>query len=422
MRQILILALNDLRLFLVERGNLIGLLLVPITMTLVIGYVSGESAGGGPERVRVDVLDLDQSDLSAQLIQAIREANGALALCPLDDADGFCQLEGEARFDRERALSRLQDETSLALIEIPPGFAEQVRAFQPVTIAFVSLQGASAPGYIQQAVEAAIQRLNGAVVASRVGSQVIASLPGTEPDASAQESLQQSIYDRAAALWETEPVVVEFRLAGQPPQSSAFQIIQSGLGQSVPGMGAMFVMFTVFGGMTALIQERKQGTLQRLATLPLSRAQLLGGKILARFLLGLLQFLVIILVGVLLGMDFGRDPVALALLVLTYTLAITALSFALGSRLENETQASGLGLLLSLILAPLGGAWWPLEIVPEFLRVAGHISPVAWAMDGFNALIFGAGRLGDVLLPLGILLAVTVICFGIAVRLFRYEQ
>jgi ABC-2 type transport system permease protein len=93
----------------------------------------------------------------------------------------------------------------------------------------------------------------------------------------------------------------------------------------------------------------------------------------------------------------------------------------LGSRLENEAQASGLGLLLSLILAPLGGAWWPLEIVPDFMRLVGHLSPVAWAMDGFNALIFDQAGLGEVLIPLGILLALTLICFAIAIRLFRYE-
>ena len=186
MRQTLTLALNDLRLFLVDRGNLIGLLLIPIVMTLVIGYVSGQSTSGGPERVRVDVLDMDESEFSAQLIQAIREANSALALCPLDDNaqdGGFCQLEGVTEFDREWALARLQDETTLALIEIPRGFGADLSAFRPVTITYYSLQGASAPGYIQQAVDAAVQRLNGAVVASLVGSQVIASFPAAETDA-----------------------------------------------------------------------------------------------------------------------------------------------------------------------------------------------------------------------------------------------
>lgn len=420
MRQTLTIALNDLRIFLVDRGNLISLLLVPIAMTLIIGFVSGGSTDSGPERVRVDLLDIDQSELSREFTAALREANSALALCPLDDAE-FCQIGDDAEFDRDWALSRLQEETSLAAIEIPAGFAEDVRAFRPVKIIFWSLEDSIAPGYIQQAVEAAIQQINGAVVASMVGSEAIASFPGVNLEAAGRQDLQRALYDRAADLWAEEPVAIDYQLSGQPETPTAFQNLQAGLGQSVPGMGAMFVMFTVFGGMTALIEERKQWTLPRLATLPISKAQLLGGKILARFTLGLLQYLIIFLVGALLGMNFGDDPLALVLLALTYTLAVTALSFALGTRLENESQASGLSLLLSLILAPLGGAWWPLEIVPDFMRAIGHISPVAWAMDGFTALLFESAGLADIWVPMVVLLAIALVCFFLAIRLFRYD-
>jgi ABC-2 type transport system permease protein len=240
-------------------------------------------------------------------------------------------------------------------------------------------------------------------------------------DTSRLDSLRRGLYDRAAALWEENQSPVDFKLSDQPESSTTLQTVQSGLGQSVPGMGAMLVMFTVFGGMTALVMERQQWTLSRLATMPISKGQLLGGKILARFTLGLTQFLALFAIGALIGMDFGSDPIALVILGVTYTLAITALSFAVGTRLENAAQASGLALLLALVLAPLGGAWWPLEVVPSFMRIIGHLSPVAWAMDGFHALIYEAGRLSDVLVPLGVLLALAIVSFGIAIRRFRYD-
>jgi ABC-2 type transport system permease protein len=88
---------------------------------------------------------------------------------------------------------------------------------------------------------------------------------------------------------------------------------------------------------------------------------------------------------------------------------------------KNEAQASGLSLLLSITLAPLGGAWWPMEVTPEIMRNIGHISPVAWAMDGFNALIFEGGSLTDVLLPILVLLGIALICFGIGIWRFRYD-
>jgi ABC-2 type transport system permease protein len=72
-------------------------------------------------------------------------------------------------------------------------------------------------------------------------------------------------------------------------------------------------------------------------------------------------------------------------------------------------------------LAPLGGAWWPLEITPQFMQIIGHISPIAWAMDGFRSLIFYGGTLTDVLLPVAVLLGASLVFLVIGARYFRYE-
>ena len=161
--------------------------------------------------------------------------------------------------------------------------------------------------------------------------------------------------------------------------------------------------------------------MQRLAVMPVSRSTLLAGKILARFCLGLLQFVVVLIVGAVLGMNFGEDPLALLLLVIVYTLSVTALSFAVGSGLKNPAQASGLGLLLALTLAPLGGAWWPMSISPRFLQIIGHVSPVAWAMDGFTALTYEGAHLVDIWVPVVVLLGMTIVAFFIAIPRFRYQ-
>jgi len=131
--------------------------------------------------------------------------------------------------------------------------------------------------------------------------------------------------------------------------------------------------------------------------------------------------MVVFLVGALLGMDFGKDPLALLLLVIVYTLSVTALSFAIGPGLKNPAQASGLGLLLTLTLAPLGGAWWPMSLSPRFMQIIGHASPVAWAMDGFTALTYNGAHLADIWVPLVVLLGMTVLAFVIAIPRFRYH-
>ena len=136
----------------------------------------------------------------------------------------------------------------------------------------------------------------------------------------------------------------------------------------------------------------------------------------------MIQYLIIFAVGAAAGMNFGGNPLGLLTIMAAFVLCITALTFAaLAPRITDESQANGIVLLLSLSLAPLGGAWWPLEIVPEFMQTIGHLSPVAWAMDGFQDLIYFGGGFGDVLPDVGVLLGAAVVLFVVGIRSFKYE-
>jgi ABC-2 type transport system permease protein len=75
-----------------------------------------------------------------------------------------------------------------------------------------------------------------------------------------------------------------------------------------------------------------------------------------------------------------------------------------------------------MVLAPLGGAWWPLTFVPTWMQTLGHISPIAWCLDAFNALIFHQGTLSDMLGPAGALLLFAVVFFVFGVKKFDYQQ
>ena len=181
----------------------------------------------------------------------------------------------------------------------------------------------------------------------------------------------------------------------------------------------MYVMFNVLAGMVSLIQERKQWTLQRLATLPVAKWQILGGKMFARFLLGMIQFVVVFVAGYALGLRYSNLLGLLALMV-SFVAVIVAITFLLATVIGNEQQASAVSLFLALTLAPIGGAWWPLEIVPPFMKQLAYLTPVGWVMRGFNDLMLYGADLSAVLLPVGILIGAAVIFFGGAVARFRY--
>ncbi len=421
MSKILAIVRQDLLIFLSRRSNLPGLLLTPIIMTVIIGLVSG-GAFNGTSVQRLDVINLDGSPESMQFLDAVRQANPALTLCPMDNSGAdVCGLGSSGTLLESQALDRVANSTSVALLEIPSGFGADLTNQQPTAITFFSANSFGASQSVQQAVQAALSQVNGAAVASQVGLAVIDRLEGQPLAAAQAQKMTAALYQRSLTLEKDKNVAINYALSGSAQSLTMGESLQQGLGQSVPGMGSMFVLMTIFGGMTALIVERQQWTLQRLAVMPVSRSSLLAGKILARFCLGLLQFAVVFVVGALLGMNFGEDPLALILLVIVYTLSITALSFAIGSGLKNPAQASGLGLLLTLTLAPLGGAWWPIGITPRLMQIIGHISPVAWAMDGFTALTYNQAHLVNVLIPLAVLAGMTMVAFLIAIPRFRYQ-
>jgi ABC-2 type transport system permease protein len=422
MAKILSIVWQDLRIFLSDRSNLPSLLVTPAVMTVIVALASSGAFGGGTAVRQLDVLDFDASKASAEFLDSIRDANPSLILCPIDnDSQDVCQLGQTPTLDEAAVLDRVANATSLAVLEIPKGFGAAIRTRRPISVTFRSAQALGSAQAAEQAVDSAVSQVNSAAAAASVGldvmDQIVQGGYGLIQDA----TMGQAIYQKALDMWITNPIQVTFQLSGEPESISLSESLQLGLGQSVPGMGTMFVLMTVFGGMAALIVEKEQGTLQRLGVMPISRATLLAGKILARFTLGLIQFLVVFVVGALLGMQFGRDPLALLLIVIAYTLSVTALSFALGARLKNAAQANGLSLLLALTLAPLGGAWWPLEISPRLMQIAGHASPVAWAMEAFTKLTYQGGSLGDIWLQLVVLVAFALVAFALAIPSFSYN-
>ncbi|MEZ4863808.1 MAG: ABC transporter permease [Caldilineaceae bacterium] len=418
MNAVITIALNTLRVFFASRGNLIGLVLLPIALTVLIGWDFG---GGGPTRLRVDLLDLDQSALSAQLLADLHEANATLVFCPQEnDTEDFCQLEG-AVLDRELGIARAQREITDALVVIPTGYGAAITTAQPLQLDVYTTADPSTPGPVLQTLNSVLQATNSAVVAGQVGARFLTILQGVlrlEPTDSPGSPLTAAVFADAERRLRARPELVRFVTTSAEPAGST---LQQRFGQSVPGMGSMYVMFTVLGGMATLLRERQQWTLQRLAVLPITRAQILGGKILAYFSLGMLQYFVVFAVGLVVGIDFGRDPLALLLIMAAFVLCVTALAFALATRVQSEGQANGLQNLLGLTLAPLGGAWWPLEIVPRFMQQIGHLSPVAWAMDAFHALLFNQGTLDGVLPQMGVLVGAAALLFIIGVRGFRVE-
>ncbi|MBC6936459.1 MAG: ABC transporter permease [Chloroflexi bacterium] len=404
-------AANDIRVTFKDRTIWLQLVIIPVVIMFFIGLANGGFGGDGVVKIRLDVFDQDNSALSGQLLGDLRAANEALILCPMDGGeDNACRLNGTT-LTEELAAERVKNGTTQATIIIPAGFGEAALAGQPVSLIYRSQETPGQASPALGALQAVVQRVGGAAVAAQVAVQTTGSLAVEDED-----GFKQAVYDDASALWNSLPPTVSFSESaakeGRRP---------SGFSQSVPGIGTMYVMAATVVVMFVFIQERKQWTFQRILTMPVAPWQFVGGKLLARFINGMIQYGVAFAFGLIVGAYFGDSPLALVMVMVAFALCSTALGLLFATLVKTEQQAGSVINLVVLIAAPLGGAWWPLEIVPEWMRTVGHISPIAWAMDAFRSVIFYGGGVESVVTPVLVLLGMTAVLFIVAVSRLKYE-
>jgi ABC-2 type transport system permease protein len=369
LRQIGLLAANDLRLTVRDRAAFFWMLVLPLGMMWIFGQINRD---GGPPKPSLAVEDRDGGWLARAFVGEL--ASDRIALTEI------------------RPGSRLDKPPTRRLV-IPAGFTAQALAGKQQVLHLEKQTGSDQE--LSLAVEVDLIR---AIVRTVGRMAEIGPPPAADPQGNAARLAFAELARRPPLV----TVAVSTAGKGRP--------VPSGFAQSVPGILAMTVlMMTVIYGGVFLTLEKKQGMIRRQATLPLSRFDLLAGKLTGRLAIAGLQAILLLVAGrFLFGFSWGSSPLGLALLLASFVFAVAGLSTFLGAVLATPEQASSVGWISSMLLAALGGCWWPSEVMPRWLWKAVHIFPTPWAMDGFHALIsFGEGARA-VLLP-----AAALIGFGL---------
>ena len=122
-----------------------------------------------------------------------------------------------------------------------------------------------------------------------------------------------------------------------------------------------------------------------------------------------------------LKLDYLSQPAATLLITAATALCISALGLLVGALAKSEDQAIILSLIPMFVFSGLGGAWVPLEATGPTFQAIGHLSPVAWAMDGFKNILVRGLDIQSAWLPAVVLLGYAVLFFGLAVWRFRFK-
>ena len=176
----------------------------------------------------------------------------------------------------------------------------------------------------------------------------------------------------------------------------------------------LFVFLTALAGSAVLIQTRQLGISSRMLSTPTSTRSIVLGESLGRFSTAMIQGVYIVaLTWVIFDVNWG-DPLASLVLLVVFALVGAGAGVLMGATFSNDQQAAGVGVVASLGLAAIGGAMMPLELFGDTMRAIAHITPHAWALDGYAELIRRGGGIGDITVELGVLAGYAAVLFGLA--------
>ena len=381
---------------------------MPILFTLFFGLIFAPGDSEGDARLPVGVLNRDlPASLSSRLLDLLA---GSDVVRPV--------AVGEA--EAADIDEQVRDGDLAAAVIIPDRFGQKALVAQAPPLIVVVDQTSTAGQTAHSGVETTVSRLMGAVETARISADKYAAQVGFGDEAARERYLNEAV-DLAIHEWQEPPLrVITGRATGATTKGDE---APGGFAQSSPGMMVQFAIFGLITSAMVLVLERKTGALKRLLTTPSRRSAIIGGHVLAMFLVVFLQQVLLVSVGQLFfGVNYLQAPLATLTMVVALSLWAASLGLLIGALAKKEEQVITWSLIAMFLFAALGGAWFPLEFAGEAFATIGHLMPTAWAMDGLQNIVVRGQGLASVLVPAGILLAYSASFFGIAVWHFRYES
>jgi len=398
MKKIFAIAWKDAIVRFASKSEWLFFIILPITFTFLVS--GGTPTGDEDNRIRLLVVDEAQTSISQQIISELENSTAVRA-------EIVAREEAESQFDDRRASVVFIIPAGIDIESLQNGSAEVELLQQPnnlnATIA-------------ERAVLTAIRRVSSSISAAQNAVNVREAKQPFATEADRQtyfedslkmaQSIQKDAPERVTVIEGTRPDEIDY-----DPRTNA------SAGQMIT-----WVFIPLFGISVLFASERQGGTLRRLLTTPSRKATFLLGTISGQVMMALIQMFLLVGFGILvMKLNWGREPLALFILLISSALAAAAFGTTLGTFIKTAGQASGLSIMFGMLFAMLGGCMYPLELFPPAIQSAVRIFPTTWAMEGMLDLGLRGGGLMDILPEVGVLLGFAVIFFSLGVIRFRYE-
>ncbi len=399
MRRILIIVANDLRRRVRRPLSVVLMMIIPISITLIIGLVFGSSGDADIPRIKVLIADRDGGFFTRLIEQSM--AQGDLA--------DMIELVKE---EPEEAARMMEKGEASAMIEIPEGFTDdlldgrhtEIRLVKNPSEAFLPMIVEEITCTLAVALDGALRVFSEPVAGARSMFEGSGWPDGREVSAVFDEARTGMILARGyladSLITYREETVSESGVEGEgSPGVNIFSWV-------LPGSMILGLLFISELVLRDIIREQRGGTLSRILTAPVETGHFVIGKVGATFVITMTACLLLLAVGALgFKMNTGR-PGPLALQVIATILMCTGVMTFLYGMVRSERAADAIMSVVIIVLSMLGGSMIPIQSMPEGMQKIARISPVFWATRGFQKVFNEGGGLGEIRTGILVLVAV----------------
>ncbi|OXS58135.1 ABC-2 type transport system permease protein [Bacillus sp. V-88] len=385
MRKIISIARFEVKRLFQNRRAFLLLFGMPLLFTFIFG---GVITGDGEYKPEIAVVDEDQTEASQTLINEMKAS------------DSFTFTKGNSK----RVAEQFDNQEITGYLSVEKGFESTLQNEGTPQVVFVSGPSFEGAALVEQLI-------NDSLVKQKVSTAVAKFYQETTGESPAL--IQEKISDERTLV----PAAVETVSVTKNENRQSM----NNLTARSAGFTIMFVMIAMLSSTGILLEARQNGVWYRMMSTPATKVEVLCGYMLAFFVIGWIQFgILMTLSEKIFHIEWG-NMFANMILVSSMLLCSIGLGLFLAGFVKTSEQQSVFGNLIIISTCMIAGVYWPVEIMPDFIQHISTFLPQYWGMEGFAELTVRGGDITDIVTPVGILLGFAVVFLMVGLRKVRFE-
>lgn len=369
-----------------DPGGLALIFIMPLALVIVMALVQ-DAPFRDYQEIRLDVLFVDQDNdsLGSKIVKAFRSSPN-VSLVPEQDSVRAKEMVRSGDYKAAIILPKnssadLRRKTRQLITNVFANFGlteEKDSASLPMINIRIFFDPAIKSNY-RQSLSGTVEK-----IAANVQTEWVLDELQSQLSEGSEEPVEKIAFDLTTVMR------VDQRYAAEKKYEAA---MLNSVQHNVPAW-TMFAMFFILYPLAGnFIKEREEGSMLRLRLISGSQWPVIAGKFSFYFLVCLLQFVLMIAVGIyimpLLGLTklvLGSNPLGILIVACSVAMAATGYGVLIAVYFRTAQQALSFGSVSVVILSAIGGVWVPVYVMPEILQTVSRFSPMSWGLESFNDL------------------------------------